>query len=68
MSEKNNPWQSDMTQQEVADAMGITRAAVQDIEKRALRKLRNELRKRGLTLNDFFTYKQKRIPKDDRIN
>ena len=48
--------------------MGITRAAVQDIEKRALRKLRNELRKRGLTLNDFFTYKQKRIPKDDRIN
>lgn len=63
MSEKINPWQSDMTQQEVADAMGITRQAVQDIEKKALRKLRVELHKRGLTLNDFFTYKQKRTPK-----
>lgn len=63
MSEKDNPWQSDMTQQEVADAMGITRAAVQDIEKRALRKLKTELHKRGLTLEDFFTYKKKRTLK-----
>lgn len=62
MSKKNNPWQSDMTQQEVADAMGITRQAVQDIEKKALRKLRVELHKRGFTLNDFFTYKKKRTP------
>jgi len=63
MSEKTNPWQSDMTQQEVADALGTTRQVIQDIEKRALRKLRNELRKRGYTLDDFFTYKKKRIPK-----
>jgi len=49
-----------MTQQEVADAMGITRQAVQNIEKVALRKLKTELHKRGLTLDDFFTYKKKR--------
>lgn len=30
-----------MTQKEVADALGITRAAVQQIENQALRKLRN---------------------------
>jgi len=52
--------QADMTQQEVADAMGTTRAAVADIEKRALRKLRNELAKRGYTMEDFFTGKKKR--------
>ena len=55
--------QADMTQQEVADALGTTRAAVADIEKRALRKLRNELAKRGYTMEDFFTWKKKRIPK-----
>lgn len=54
--------QADMTQQEVADALGTTRAAVADIEKRALRKLRNELSKRGYTMEDFFTWKKKRNP------
>ena len=63
MSKKNNLWQSDMTQQEVADAMGITRQAVQNIEKTALRKLKMALLKRGFTLDDFFTYKKKRTPK-----
>jgi len=62
MSKKNNLWQSDMTQQEVADAMGITRQAVQNIEKTALRKLKMALLKRGFTLDDFFTYKKKRTP------
>jgi len=62
MGKKNNLWQSDMTQQEVADAMGITRQAVQDIEKKALRKLKTALHKRGFTLDDFFTYKKKRTP------
>lgn len=63
MSKKNNLWQSDMTQQEVADAMGITRQAVQNIEKTALRKLKMALLKRGFTLDDFFTFKKKRTPK-----
>ena len=52
-----------MTQQEVADAMGITRQAVQNIEKTALRKLKTALHKRGFTLDDFFTFKKKRTPK-----
>jgi DNA-directed RNA polymerase specialized sigma subunit len=59
MVKKYRSLPTDMTQQEVADAMGITRAAVQDIEKRALRKLRNELYKRGFTLKDFFTWEKK---------
>lgn len=45
-----------MTQQEVADAFGVSRAAIADIEKRALQKLRLELRKRGYSLKDFFDY------------
>ena len=53
---KNRPPQADMTQQEVADAFGVSRAAIADIEKRALRKLRNELKRRGYTLKDFFDY------------
>ena len=60
MSKRDRPIQADMTQQEVADALGTTRAAVADIEKRALRKLKRELEKRGYTLEDFFTYKKKR--------
>jgi transcriptional regulator len=63
MSKRYRPIQADMTQQEVADALGTTRAAVADIEKRALRKLRNELTKRGYTMHDFFTWKMKRTPK-----
>ena len=59
MQRKDRPIQTDMTQQEVADAMGITRAAVQDIEKRALRKLKVALQKRGYTLQDFFTWEKK---------
>lgn len=59
MRKKDRPVQTDMTQQEVADAMGITRAAVQDIEKRALRKLKVALQKRGYTLQDFFTWEKK---------
>ena len=57
---RDRPMQADMTQQEVADALGTTRAAVADIEKRALRKLRHELAKRGYTMEDFFTWKKKR--------
>ena len=60
MSKRDRPIQADMTQQEVADALGTTRAAVADIEKRALRKLKRELEKRGYSLDDFFTYKKKR--------
>jgi transcriptional regulator len=63
MSKRDRPIQADMTQQEVADALGTTRAAVADIEKRALRKLKRELEKRGFTMDDFFTYQKKRTIK-----
>lgn len=55
MQAKNNkPPQTNMTQQEVAEVLGISRAAVAELEKKALRKLRNALRDKGYTLKDFF--------------
>jgi DNA-directed RNA polymerase specialized sigma subunit len=42
-----------MNQQEVADALGITRAAVQHIEKRAYNKFRRELAKRLKHINEL---------------
>jgi len=43
-----------MTHQEISEVMGISRAAVSDMEKRALRKLKKILHKHGYTVNDFF--------------
>lgn len=40
---------SEMTLQEVADTLGITRERVRQIEKKALYRIRSELRKRGIT-------------------
>jgi DNA-directed RNA polymerase specialized sigma subunit len=42
-----------MNQQEVADALGITRAAVQQIEKRAYKKFKRELSKRLKHITDL---------------
>lgn len=42
-----------MTQQEVADSLGITRNAVQQIEKRAYKKFRKELAKRLKHINEL---------------
>jgi DNA-directed RNA polymerase specialized sigma subunit len=42
-----------MNQQEVADALGITRAAVQQIEKRAYKKFKRELAKRLKHITDY---------------
>jgi DNA-directed RNA polymerase specialized sigma subunit len=42
-----------MTQQEVADALGIERSYVGSIETRAKAKLKIELEKRGYRLEDF---------------
>ena len=38
----------EMTQDEVANAIGVSRVAIQQIENRALLKLREELRRRNL--------------------
>jgi len=42
-----------MNQQEVADALGITRTAVQHIERRAYKKFRRELAKRLKHITDL---------------
>lgn len=42
-----------MTQQEVSDAMGISRAMVNVIETDAKRKVKKMLAERGLTLDDL---------------
>lgn len=56
---KKNPRQSRasqpaMSHQEMADELGVSRAAISDVEKRALSKLKKELEKRGFTIEDFF--------------
>jgi DNA-directed RNA polymerase sigma subunit (sigma70/sigma32) len=48
---KNKDW--NMTQEEVAEAFGISRNYVQQIEKRALEKLRAEFKKRGVMKEDY---------------
>jgi transcriptional regulator len=45
--------QYDRTQQEVADALGMSRAHVGSIETRAKQKIKAALEKRGLKLNDL---------------
>jgi DNA-directed RNA polymerase specialized sigma24 family protein len=42
-----------MTQQEVADALGISKTQVANIERRALAKLRAECERRGWTLESL---------------
>lgn len=49
----------EMTHQEIADVLGITKAAVIDIEQRALRKLRLILKQHGYSIEDFFTWEKK---------
>lgn len=51
---KNLLYEPYMTHQEIADIYGTSRAAIQLTEKNALRKLRVELKKRGITAEDFF--------------
>ena len=43
-----------MTHQEIADVLGVSRAAISDMEKKALRKLRKALEKQGYTWEDFY--------------
>lgn len=47
-------FRAQFTQQEIADACGITRAAIHVIEKRALEKIRMEFNSRGWKWEDFF--------------
>ena len=47
-----------MNQQEVADALGISRAAVQHIERRAYNKFRRELAKRLKHINELLWHRK----------
>lgn len=49
----NNQKDYEMTQDEVANAIGVSRVAIQQIENRALLKLRAELRRRNLLKLDL---------------
>lgn len=42
-----------MTQEEVAQVLGVTRNAVQQVEKKAIEKFKKELKKRGLKKEDY---------------
>lgn len=42
-----------MNQQEVADELGVSRTAIQQIERRAYKKFRRELAKRIRNINDL---------------
>jgi transcriptional regulator len=44
----------DMTQQEIADALGTTRARVSQIEERAIRKVKKIIKEKNLKSYDFF--------------
>jgi hypothetical protein len=43
-----------MTDQQIADALGVTRQRAAQIIEEALRKLRYEMKKRGLRADDIF--------------
>lgn len=47
-----------MTLEEIAACMNCTRERVRQIETKALRKLKHQMRKRGLRLEDFVNYNE----------
>lgn len=51
---EKTPYDSfNVTQQQVADFLGTSRAQAGSIEKRAMEKFKKELEKRGIKLNDL---------------
>ena len=64
------PMGMNMTLEEIADCMGITRERVRQIETKALRKLARQLRARGINPEDLFgdvvetPSRSSRIPSD----
>ena len=45
-----------MTLEEIADCLNCTRERVRQIERKALRKLKHQLRKRGIDIKDLIDY------------
>lgn len=48
--DKNN---TEMSQKEVAEAFGVSRNYIQQVEKRAIEKIRAEMKKRGIKIEDY---------------
>ena len=51
---RRNEQQQEMNQREIAEALGVTRTAVQQAENRAMEKIAKYLAERGLKREDFF--------------
>lgn len=52
MNDKKNKEQN-MTQEEVAKVFGVTRNYIQQVEKRAIQKLKREMAKRNIKKEDY---------------
>ena len=51
---RRNEQQQEMNQRQIAEALGVTRTAVQQAEQRAIKKINQYLADRGLKREDFF--------------
>lgn len=54
MADRKKSSERDMSQQEVADALGTTRARISQIEERAMRKVKKIIKEKNLKSRDFF--------------
>lgn len=50
---RDKDYSDGMTQQEIADVLGVSRNAVQQMERNIIRKLQREFEKRGLKKEDY---------------
>jgi transcriptional regulator len=54
MAGNKKAYERNMTQQEIADALGTTRARVSQIEERAMRKVKKIIKEKNLKSHHFF--------------
>jgi transcriptional regulator len=54
MADRKKSSERDMSQQEIADILGTTRAYVSQVEERAMRKVKKIIKEKNLKSQDFF--------------
>lgn len=54
MADRKKSSERDMSQQEIADVLGTTRARISQIEERAMRKVKKIIKEKNLKSHDFF--------------
>lgn len=54
MADRKKSSERDMSQQEIADVLGTTRARISQIEERAMRKVKKIIKEKNLKSRDFF--------------